>query len=143
MKQKTLINWLVIDSILIMVVGIYMAFLKDSPLFVFKPLIDPYFWPDGIITDPGTAVFRSFIYSLCGVVMLVWGIIMYYIVKNAVAKHEIWAVNALIVSTCVWFPIDEFFSVKYSVWVNAIFNIPFFLILIIPLVLLKIQIKNK
>ena len=143
MKQKSLINWLVIDSILIMVVGLYMAFLKDSPLFVFKPLVDPYFWPDGIVSDLGTATFRSFIYSLCGVVMLVWGIIMFYVVKNAVAKLEAWAVNALIVSTCVWFPIDEFFSVQCGVWVNAIFNIPFFLILIIPLVLLEIQIKKK
>jgi hypothetical protein len=139
MKQKTLTNWLLIDSILIVAVGLYMTFLKDSSLFIFKPLVDSYFWPDAIVTDTGTQVFRSFIYSLCGIVMTIWGVIMYFVVKNAVAKNEKWAINALLMAVLVWFPIDEFFSSYYGVWVNAIFNIPFFLTLIIPLAILRIQ----
>lgn len=143
MKHKTLINWLSINSLLIFVVGIYMAFFKDTSVYVFKPLVETVFWPDAVISDTGTQHFRSFIYSLCGSIMILWGILMYFVVKNAVAKNEKWAIDALLISTLAWFPIDEFFSIKYEVWYNAIFNTPLFLSLIIPLVILRYQLKNK
>jgi hypothetical protein len=143
MKHKTLTNWLLINSILIFAVGVYMTFFKDTTIYVFKPLVETVFWPDAVVNNIGTQHFRSFIYSLCGVIMVVWGLLMFSVVKNAVAKNEKWAIDALLVSVLVWFPIDEFFSIKYEVWYNAIFNTPLFLSLIIPLALLRYQLKNK
>ncbi len=128
-------RWLLIDSFIIVTVGIYIAFLKDTPLFIlFNAPIDPVFWKNGIIDNPAV-LFKGFIYSILGAVMIVWGIQFFFILKFAFARQQKWAWYCILVSLIVWFPIDEFFSIYYGVYFNAIFNILFLLLLLIPLLL--------
>jgi len=128
-------NWLLIDCYLVIFVGLFMAFMKSTPLFIFDKILNPYFWNDGIVNDAGTLVFQKFTYSLLGACMAVWGVLMLFILKNSFIKKERWARNSILFSLLVWFPIDEFFSFYYGVYFNAIFNIPFLLLILVPLVL--------
>jgi len=135
-------KWLLFDSFIIIAVGVYIAFLKNTPLFIlFDAPIDLVFWGNGII-DTGTVLFKGFIYSLLGVLMIVWGIQLFFIIKFALRKKEKWAWFCIFISVIVWFPIDETFSIYYGVYFNAIFNIPFLLLLLIPLILI-VQIVKK
>ena len=130
-------KWLLFDCYMVIFVGLFIAFMKATPLFIFDKLMNPYFWEAGKSIDTGTLEFQKFTYSLLGACMSVWGILMLFIMKNSFIKRERWARNSLLFSLLVWFPIDEFFSIYYGVYFNAIFNIPFLLMLLIPLLLTR------
>ncbi|MBN1524261.1 MAG: hypothetical protein JW904_07265 [Spirochaetales bacterium] len=132
-KTKFFSNWLVITSIIIMVMGLYMALCNTTPLFApMNAITDPVFWPNGI-QDSGTISFKSMIFSLAGAMLTVWGIYLFFISHFAFRKGEQWAWVSILTATVVWFAIDETFSVYYLIYGNAIGNIPLFLMLIIPL----------
>jgi hypothetical protein len=84
--------------------------------------------------DTGSALFKSFAMSLLGALMAMWGILLFGIIRHAFANGELWAWNSILYSTISWFVIDEFFSIYYQVFANAIGNIPLLFLLIFPLV---------
>lgn len=141
-KFKFQYNWLIINSILIIAIGLYIALLKSTSLFLFDDLLNHYFWDKNYDFPEGTIRFGNFLYSLMGAVMTVWGIIMYKLTKHAIKNKEKWAWDAILISILVWFPIDEFFSIYYKVYFNAIFNIIFLATLIIPLIGIKKYLTN-
>lgn len=136
-KFEFCINWLLLVSIVIVIFGISVAFLKNSLLSpLVNDLINPAFWNNGAIDD-GSIRFKNLTWSLLGSMMAMWGIMLFGIVRNALNKKEMWAWNSIFFSTCAWFAIDEGFSLYYQVWINAATNIPFFVMMIIPLVMIR------
>jgi hypothetical protein len=128
---------LLLVSVIITLFGIGLAVFKNTLLsFLVNDLFCPTFWPN-TITDEGTARFKNLILSLCGAMMTTWGILLFGIINNAFKKRELWAWNTVFLSTCAWFTIDEFFSVYYHVWLNAIGNVPLLIMLIVPLVMTR------
>ncbi len=72
-------KYLAIISISIIIMGVYVTFFKNTPLYsLFSNLIDPVFWPDKSITQ-GTQDFKGFIYSFSGVFILLWGMNFFFI----------------------------------------------------------------
>jgi len=131
------INWLLLVSIVIVTFGVSVAFLKNSVLSpLVNDLFNPAFWNTGVI-DEGSVRFKNLTWSLLGAMMAMWGIMLFGIVRNALKKKERWAWNSIFFSTCAWFAIDEGFSLYYHVWINAATNIPFFVTVIIPLVMIR------
>lgn len=131
------VKWLIVVSIAIVLFGISVAFLKNnllSPLV--NDLFNPAFWNNDVIDD-GTIRFKNLTWSLLGSMMAMWGIMLFGIVRNALNKKEMWAWNSIFFSTCAWFIIDEGFSLYYQVWINAAMNIPFFVMVIAPLVMIR------
>ncbi len=127
-------KYLLIISYVILVIGVYVAFFKTTILYKpFNLLIDPVFWPDGIQNE-GTILYKYFVYSLMGVCMMVWGIFLYQIIKNAYDSHKKWVWKTILITTVVWFLIDESFSIIYKVYYNAIFNVILFIAIIIPII---------
>lgn len=127
-------KWLAVASGVVIAVGLYIALLKTTPLFApFDAMIDPVFWPAGEIGEAALQ-FKYFIFSLLGVFMAGWGIQLLFITLFAFRKRQRWAWWSIMVSVVLWFGIDEFFSLYYGVYHNALLNIPFFLMLMIPLV---------
>lgn len=138
---KFLTSWLIADACFVTLTGAFICFFNSSSFFIFNPLINPAFWADGVIPDSGSKDFMEFSYNLLGVIMMVWGILLLFILKNSFSKKEKWAWNSIFVSLMVWFPVDEFFSLYHKVYYNAIGNLFFLAIFIIPLLLIKSSFK--
>ena len=132
---KKMYNWLFIDAIIVILVGCYISFFSSTPFFVFNNFINHYFWPNGLIPDNGSEKIIQFIYSLVGVVMIIWGILLIFILRNGFKVKAKWAWQSIFYSIIIWFPIDEFFSIYYGVYFNVFFNLVFLAIFIIPLVI--------
>lgn len=130
-------KWLLFDSVLTIATGLYIALLKDTPLFVFDEFLNTYFWTNTESITQGTQTFMNFCYSLMGVSMACWGVLMYFIVKHPFAKREKWAFQSIVTSIFLWFLIDESFSIYYGVYFNALFNLPFLMMFAIPLFLIR------
>ena len=138
---KRLTNWLIIDAYIVILVGAFICFFNSSSFFVFNTLINPSFWPNGVIPDAGTKAFMMFNYNLLGVMMMVWGVFILFILKNSFVKREKWAWNSIFFTLILWFPIDEFFSIYHRVYNNAIGNLFFLAIFLIPLLATKKQME--
>jgi len=112
--------------IAIVVFGGLMALFNTSLLApLLGGIIDQVFWPSEKISE-GTALFRHWIVSLLGAMMVAWGMALWGISRHAFAERKIWAWNTIMISTLGWFVIDESFSLSCRVWVNAIGNLPLF-----------------
>ncbi|MFC2137596.1 hypothetical protein ACFLTE_05420 [Bacteroidota bacterium] len=136
-------KYFIVISYIIIGIGIYVAFLKSTPLYrPFNYLVDPAFWPEGIRNE-STITYKHFVYSLMGACMIVWGIFLFYIIKNAYDSHKKWVWQSLFITTILWFIIDEFYSALYEVYYNVLFNAVLFIIIIIPIIKTKKYFTEK
>jgi hypothetical protein len=130
-------KYLTIIGFSLIAMGVYIAFFKNTPLFApFGNLIDPVFWPDKTTTE-GTQNFKGFIYSFSGIFVLLWGINFTFISKNTLVRGNKWAWNCLALSTVAWVTVMVPFSICYKVYFNAIADVLFFIITIIPLIKIR------
>lgn len=132
---KKLYYWLLIDSIIVILCGAFICFFNSTSIFIFNDLINHYFWPDGIIPNVGTEKFMYFNYNLLGLLMIIWGMFILFILRNSFLKKEKWAWQSIFYTFVMWFLIDEFFSLYHGVYFNALFNLIFLGVFIIPLLL--------
>ena len=128
-------NWLLIDSIIVILVGVYVTYFNSTQSFIFNRCINPAFWPDGMISNNETIRFIRFIYCLFGAVMIIWGILLWFILRNGFNAKQKWAWQSIFVSIIIWFPVDESFSIYYGVTFNALFNLFFLFTFLLPLLL--------
>ena len=129
-------------SFILIILGVYVAFFKNTPLFIpFDFLIDPVFWKNGI-KDQGTVLFKGFIYSIYGVTILIWGIQLLFITQFGFQKKENWAWWGILISTLVWYTIDAGFSTYYKVCYNTLANTLFLILLILPLIMTRSVFKK-
>ena len=126
-------NYLLAISISLIIMGVFIAFFKNTPFFVlFSQYIDPVFWPNGNITI-NALNFKSFIYSFSGTYIILWGMFLLIIVKYAFVPENKWVWNGILATTVVWLCIMFPFSLYYKVYVNAWGDVVFFILLILPL----------
>ncbi len=136
-------KYLICIGISLIFMGVYITILNTTSLFsLFGNLIDPVFWPDGITSD-GTQQFKGFIYTFSGVYVLLWGINFLFISKYALVQGNKWAWNSLALSTAIWFVIMEPFSIYYKVYYNAIGDVIFLILILIPLLKIRKHIFSK
>lgn len=137
------IKLLLTVSVLIAVFGFLMAILKDNLFSTFiNRLFNPVFWPNNTI-DEGSIRFKHLVISLLGAMMTTWGILLYGVIKYALSKKKMWAWHIIFFSTLSWFIIDEYFSIAYQLWVNVLGNIPLFLMLLIPLSIIRKKMQKN
>ena len=88
--------------------------------------------------------FKSWIFTIMGALMILIGILLVFISENAIKRKEKWALWAILISTLSWFIFDEFVSIQYKVYTNAISNFIILLLIITPvLFLFKYNFKKK
>ncbi len=126
-------RWLVAVSISLILSGLYTSFFKSTSLDgPFRLFIDSVFWKDGSVTS-GSMPFGAFVYSVWGAAIVMWGTQLWFICKFAFKKKEPWAWWAILVSTLLWFFIAAGFSVYYGAFLNAIGDLVYMALLVLPL----------
>jgi hypothetical protein len=65
------------------------------------------------------------------------------VTRNAFARRERWARNAIVASLVVWFPLDTIASAAAGVWVNVWFNVAALMALTPPLVATRAAFRGE
>ncbi|MCG8491303.1 MAG: hypothetical protein MI743_06785 [Sneathiellales bacterium] len=111
------------------------------------------FWPVGIhllfdwiafegsppppLMEPAAREYLGFVYGVMGAIMLGWSGTLLYIAKGPLRDGKNWAWNAIALPLTLWFIADSLHSILTGFWQNAVFNLAFYILLGLPLLLLK------
>jgi hypothetical protein len=130
-------RWLFFVGIIISVFGALMSLLSGTLIFeLFNQLINPVFWGADNIGENAKG-FQQFVYGVLGATMTGWGIFMTFIAHFSFSKKEKWAWNCILVGTLAWFILDTSLSVYHKVYINAISNIAFLIMVMLPIIFTK------
>jgi hypothetical protein len=136
-KFKFWQNWLFYASIFIAVYGALFAILNQPFVdFVYFNKVDPVFWGNKILSEE-IILFQKWIYGVLGSVVLGWGIFFAFIAYYPFKNKEKWSWNCIAVGMLLWFLFDSTISIYFKVFINAGFNIVFFLLAGLPLLFTK------
>ena len=127
-------RWLFVFSLIITIFGLGVALFSRTPLFVVvDSLINPNFWKANPLPI-GVYEFQGWIYGVLGATMAGWGVFLAFIARHPFQARERWAWNAILFGLSLWFVTDTSISLYFGVAANAIGNIGFFLLGILPLI---------
>ena len=87
--------------------------------------------------------FQQWIYGVYGAVAVPFGILMFSLARYGLRNREKWAWNCLMISICSWVIIDTYFSVSFKVYANSVNNIILFVLLCLPLLMVRKQINGR
>ncbi|MBI4511844.1 MAG: hypothetical protein HY698_19580 [Deltaproteobacteria bacterium] len=126
-------RWLLVVGWLVVLFGLLLAvFNRSAPMeALVHRNVDPAFWVDGPSTQ--AIDFRSWVYGVLGATMAGWGVLIVALAKNAFARRERWARDALATGAGLWFVVDTWLSLASGVVFNAAFNILILVALAPPL----------
>lgn len=130
------VRWVQISAISMSFMGLVIVF-SNIPIvqdFFYRAIFSS-FWSQVSEIGADTSRYIHFSMGIMGALMVMWGILLYGIVCNAYSAKQSWAWKTILWSTLGWFIIDETFSIYYRVWINAISNVIFFAMLVLPLIL--------
>lgn len=127
-------KWLFAVGLLLVVFGLALAFLNQTPLFdaLFNNHINPVFWFSKEI-PPQAAAFQRWIYGVLGATIAGWGVFTVFLVHYPFRNREKWSWNAIGLGITVWFIPDTALSLYFNVMFNAAFNTLVFASVMIPL----------
>jgi hypothetical protein len=122
-------KWVLVSGYVI----VAMALMVDAIAFfkIEMPYINSVFWDNGIPED--TQGFYTFILGLYCSVLLVFGLFVIFIARNAFAEKKTWAWNALATCYIAWYIADTFYSLYSGVYSNAVSNTVLFILIMLPL----------
>jgi hypothetical protein len=134
--EKTMLiwwNWLigVTCSIIIFSLGMVIA-----PSFVQEKLFDAMFFSSAqmkTILSNSAVSYILFTYRVLGAVMVGWMISLLFILAGSFRQKQREGWYAVTGSIVVWFLLDSGVSISAGYWQNAVFNVVFFVLFIIPL----------
>ena len=115
-------RWLLAVSAIVVVFGLALAFLNQTPVFdvLFNNQIDPSFWGEQDL--PSEAVrFERWIYGVLGATVAGWGVFIAFIAHYPFRNRERWAWYSLAIGLLVWYVPDTALSLVYAPF-NAAFN---------------------
>lgn len=116
--------------------GLAFAFLRGTPLMV--PLMgllwEPFLGKSS--PTPEYAALLDFVIGVLGAVMMSWALALLAVTWGALRHGQAWARWTVLGSALLWFAIDEFFSVRAGVVVNALGNLVLLAGLTLPLLVL-------
>lgn len=104
---------LLFDAIALIVLGVYSILFNNTSMFTpIDWIMDPNFWNNEILSR-GTQKFKMFTWDYLGMLHIIWGINIFYIVKyGLIKKKEIWALRSLVISVAVWQAVGLIFAFK-------------------------------
>ncbi|BCL34701.1 hypothetical protein [Nostoc sp. MS1] len=85
----------------------------------------------------------KFLYGLLGAVMIGWSVALFYILWQPFRHEKIEGWFSMLTSVVAWFSIDTSFSLASGFWQNAVLNVAFFILFMIPLAATYTAFKNK
>ena len=107
--------------------GTMIATIWPSQLF-----IDLVFWPlDG--TPDGSAEATRLMFGIFGGVLTGWGLLIWLVVTRLYTREPALVRKMILISVCSWFVLDSLGSTLAGAPMNAVFNIGFLLMFVIPL----------
>jgi hypothetical protein len=125
--------WLIIVASGVIVFSFSMVI---APNLVQQLLFDTMFFSSAqmqTIFGNTAASYILFMYRVLGAVMIGWMISLLFILAGSFRQGERQGWYAVTASIMVWFLIDSGFSISTGFWQNAVFNVIFFVLFIIPL----------
>lgn len=136
-------RWLFVASLLVVIFGLALAFLNQTPLFdfLFNSQINPQFWRTRY---PGADIvqFQRWIYGVLGATMAGWGVFLAFVAHVPFRRQERWAWTCMTVGLLLWYTVDTVISVIYVPF-NAAFNTVLLVALGLPLLLTWRQFRGR
>ena len=127
-------KWLLAVSIIMLGFGILLALLNGTFLFDWMNNgINPPFWQDAGLITPAIHAYQQWTIGLLGTVMACWGLTVAFIAHYPFRRLENWAWFCVALGVGLWFVMDESLSLFYRVYFNALFNLVFLAMLVLPL----------
>ena len=131
-------KWLFIVSLIMLVFGLNLALFYGTPLFGWLRWgVNMAFWPDPGQLTPAMLAFQNWTIGLMGIVMACWGLTVAFIAHYPFHRREYWSWLCLVCGVALWFGMDESLTLYYQVYFNALFNLGFLLLLVLPLVVTR------
>ncbi len=132
MKLETRITWLKWASIMVIGFGVLLtvSLILDA-LFIWEPFFDMAYFPTGIAAmskSPDTLL----IAAILGGVFAAWGVMMWQIATHLMRKDPELARKLVLTSVGSWFVLDSLGSAYVGAPLNALYNLAFLAVLIIP-----------
>ena len=132
MKLETRITWLKWASILVIGFGMLLTVsLILDVLFIWEPFFDMAYFPTGIAAV-SQAPDALLIAAILGGVFTGWGVMMWQIATQLMWKDPELARKLVLTSVGSWFVLDSMGSVYVGAPLNALYNLAFLAILIVP-----------
>jgi hypothetical protein len=140
---------LMTTGFILIAAGIYGVVFNNTPLFsIINRLMDPMFWGASEALSNGSLKFKIFTWDFLGMLHIIWGVHIVYIVKYGLMKKEAWAWKCTLISVITLLLVDMYLtmSIKQNTFIPV--TIFFAALFIVPLimtkgVLRKIDIRNK
>ena len=120
-----------------------MTFYNDFPLFKFFDSQISMIFFDGEILSPSASKMNSFLKGVLGSVLVGYGVLLAFMVFYGLNKKEKWAWTGILVSLLIWYILDTGMSIFYGAMFNIIFNNVFFLLVLIPLLLIRSSVVKQ
>jgi hypothetical protein len=125
--------WLIFVTCSVIVFSLGMVI---APQFVQEKLFDVMFFPSAqmkTVLSNSAVSYILFTYRVLGAVMVGWMISLLFILAGLFRQKQRDGWYAITGSTVVWFLLDSGVSISVGYWQNAVFNVVFFVLFIIPL----------
>lgn len=136
------IGWLRCASLMVSVFGLFLVLAPSLTRQGFAMLV--YSDPQRIdIFGPEAVRYIALSHAVIGSTMVGWGVALYLVNKHLVAKGVKLGWNIIGCSLLLWFVPDTLFSVLTGFWQNALLNLSFAVIFVIPLLGLRHQMKGE
>ncbi|MEH6525927.1 MAG: hypothetical protein V7723_07615 [Sneathiella sp.] len=133
MSQQATIIWLKTATVLLIIFGLLgLTGTMAVTLWPSQLFIDLAFWPvDGGPDGSGPAT--RLMFGIFGGVLTGWGVLIWLVVTRLYAREPALARRMILISVCSWFVLDSLGSILSGGAMNAVYNIGFLLMFVIPL----------
>lgn len=132
MEIATRIRWLRAGAVIVIAFGVLIAAAAMPALRgPAELLLDLVYWPvDGAETAGGAAA--RLLSAITGGVMTGWGVMLWLIASELYPQRPALGRRIILLSVGSWFVVDSAMSVAAGAPLNALFNVGFLLIFVLP-----------
>ena len=97
-------------GILLIVLGIYAVLFSSTPLFApINQIMDANFWENETLSK-GTLDFKIFTWDFLGMLHIIWGVNLFYVVRHGLEKKDAWAWKCILISALTLIIVDVVFT---------------------------------
>ncbi len=132
---------LMIPAILMFIVGVFLAV---SNISVNSPVEDPFFKKFFETETPlhSTNIIYTFFLGITGAVAASWSVFIFVLSRRLLKEPEKWIVNCILIAIIIWYIGDTGISYIHGIYVNVVFNTVFFLLVIVPTIIIRVKLKE-
>ncbi len=137
-------KWLTYVNVMIVIVGLLVAFAGNSFFFELHNSYTKEVFFDGKEFDTKTLELKNWLFGIIGATIVGFHILMIMISENAFKKKEPWAYYAMWLGLLSWFIIDSVISIYYNAMYNVIIiNIVALFTIGLPLIMTRKEFAHK